>query len=110
MTNNEILRADLLDIIFDKRNKDYGAYALRREYNHRLFFALSAVTAIILTFILMTVFGKKNELTLSTIEKKPGFVVKTVVLPKIQQPDKPEEIQRPKNVEKTATQKFTSRI
>jgi protein TonB len=58
----------------------------------------------------MTVFGKKNELTLSTIEKKPGFVVKTVVLPKIQQPDKPEEIQRPKNVEKTATQKFTSRI
>ncbi len=36
MTNNEILQADLLDIIFEKRNKDYGAYAIRKGYNNRL--------------------------------------------------------------------------
>jgi hypothetical protein len=40
MTNNEILQADLLDILFEHRNKAYGAYALRRNYNDRLQWAL----------------------------------------------------------------------
>lgn len=36
MTNKEILQADLLDILFENRNKAYGAYALRKNYIHRL--------------------------------------------------------------------------
>ena len=36
MTNKEILQADLLDILFEHRNKLYGAYALRKTYSHRL--------------------------------------------------------------------------
>jgi protein TonB len=36
MTNNEILKASLLDIIFENRNKEYGAYALRNDYDKRL--------------------------------------------------------------------------
>lgn len=31
-----ILRSDLLDILFEHRNKDYGAYKLRRLYNNHL--------------------------------------------------------------------------
>ena len=31
-----ILQSDLLDIIFEDRNKEYGAYALRSQYNRRL--------------------------------------------------------------------------
>ncbi|MBL0152916.1 MAG: energy transducer TonB [Chitinophagaceae bacterium] len=49
MDKTRILQADFLDIVFDNRNKDYGAYELRRSYPERvkqslliavLFFAL----------------------------------------------------------------------
>jgi periplasmic protein TonB len=36
MDTNKILSADLLDLIFDDRNKAYGAYDLRKTYNHRI--------------------------------------------------------------------------
>ena len=36
MDASQILSADLLDIIFEGRNKDYGAYELRRSYESRL--------------------------------------------------------------------------
>jgi periplasmic protein TonB len=36
MDASQILSADILDIIFDGRNKDYGAYELRRSYENRL--------------------------------------------------------------------------
>ncbi len=36
MEINKILTADILDIIFDGRNKQYGAYDLRKTYNKRL--------------------------------------------------------------------------
>src|SRR5215831_11584116 len=53
MTNNEILQADLLDILFEHRNKAYGAYALRKTYNHRLQWALgiSLSLAAVLSFM-----------------------------------------------------------
>jgi hypothetical protein len=36
MDTNKILSADILDLIFDARNKDYGAYELRRSYPQRV--------------------------------------------------------------------------
>ena len=36
MDNSKILTADLLDLIFMDRNKDYGAYELRRSYSKRI--------------------------------------------------------------------------
>jgi len=36
MDSNKILSADILDIIFEGRNKEYGAYDLRKTYNKRL--------------------------------------------------------------------------
>ena len=38
MTSNEILHADLLDILFENRNKQYGAYTFRKNYNSGLLF------------------------------------------------------------------------
>ena len=40
MEANKILGADVLDIIFDGRNKEYGAYALRKSYKKTLTKAL----------------------------------------------------------------------
>jgi protein TonB len=53
MTNKEILQADLLDILFENRNKAYGAYALRKNYNHRLQWALGI--SLSLTLFLVTI-------------------------------------------------------
>ncbi|MEP7374529.1 MAG: energy transducer TonB [Chitinophagaceae bacterium] len=36
MDTNKILSADFLDLLFDNRNKDYGAYELRRTYQNRI--------------------------------------------------------------------------
>src|SRR5688572_12460985 len=43
-----ILQADVLDILFENRNKEYGAYALRKEYSQRLFRALGGVLFVLL--------------------------------------------------------------
>ena len=44
MEPNKILQADILDLVFEGRNKDYGAYELRKTYNRRI------LTALIITF------------------------------------------------------------
>ncbi|HXB35809.1 MAG TPA: hypothetical protein VNV35_20425, partial [Puia sp.] len=36
MEPNQIKDADILDILFDGRNKEYGAYELRKTYNRRM--------------------------------------------------------------------------
>ena len=44
----DILQADPLDILFEHRNKDYGAYPLRKFYNRRLLVALGVMLATVL--------------------------------------------------------------
>ena len=60
MTNKEILQADLLDILFEHRNKLYGAYALRKSYTHRLGLALGVALSTVLLFVFMTFIKKDN--------------------------------------------------
>ena len=40
MEPNKILQADLLDLVFEGKNKEYGAYELRKKYNKRIGLAL----------------------------------------------------------------------
>ncbi|WP_431213745.1 hypothetical protein ACQ86N_02195 [Puia sp. P3] len=47
MESNNILQADILDIIFEGKNKEYGAYDLRRTYNRRLIKAIGVTTVVI---------------------------------------------------------------
>ena len=46
MNANNLQAAEYLDILFDGRNKDYGAYTIRRYYNNRLTLSLSIVIGI----------------------------------------------------------------
>jgi protein TonB len=57
MDTNKILTADVLDIIFEGRNKSYGAYDLRKSYNSRLTKALIYTGALALIIFLSTVFA-----------------------------------------------------
>jgi len=45
MDINKILSADILDILFEGKNKQYGAYDLRKTYNKRLTKALLLTAA-----------------------------------------------------------------
>jgi protein TonB len=51
MNAETILRSDVLDIIFENRNKQYGAYELRREYNRRLYKAMSIMLGTVLLLV-----------------------------------------------------------
>lgn len=104
MTNKEILNADLLDIIFEKRNKDYGAYAIRRGYNHRLLTATGAALSVILLFVLINILGKKNVSSAPLNRKERIVEITEVKMFK----EKPKETIKP--VEKIASKKFVSTI
>ena len=59
MDINKLKDADILDIIFEGRNKEYGAYDLRRTYNRRMKIALSGLVLIIL-LVFLSAFLNKN--------------------------------------------------
>lgn len=67
MNPNQILSADLLDLVFDDRNKAYGAYELRKSYDSRIKKALGITSLVLLLGIgghLMAGTGKTNERTI----------------------------------------------
>ena len=84
METNKILQADLLDILFDGKNKNYGAYDLRRTYNKRMATALGATGAVLLLFfvgsVLANVMNKKVE--------KPMEVASEIELKAVEPPKK----------------------
>ena len=51
MEINKILSADVLDIIFEGRNKAYGAYDLRKTYNKRLINALMVMGGLVVALL-----------------------------------------------------------
>ncbi|MEO6547283.1 MAG: energy transducer TonB [Ferruginibacter sp.] len=55
METSKILNADILDIIFDGKNKEYGAYELRKTYNKRLTRAIIVTLALVLFAFIGTV-------------------------------------------------------
>lgn len=81
MEANKILSADILDIIFDGKNKDYGAYELRKTYNRRITRALVITGSVALLALLGSVLSstlsdkgdskvKMNEMTIQDIKQE----------------------------------------
>ena len=61
MDVSKIPGASLLDIIFEGRNKSYGAYELRSKYNKRLTTALIITASLALFIVLASLLGEKLE-------------------------------------------------
>lgn len=61
MDINKILNADVLDIIFEGRNKEYGAYELRKTYNRRIGIAVSVMAAVCLLLFLGTILANDKD-------------------------------------------------
>lgn len=80
MEVNKIMTADILDIIFEGRNKEYGAYDLRKSYNRRMIIAL-VVTAALITVLFVGFLIAKNL----PEDKETEMVVQDVQLQEIKQ-------------------------
>ena len=57
MDTNKILSSDILDIVFEGRNKQYGAYDLRKTYNRRLSKALLLTGALAMLVFFSSLFA-----------------------------------------------------
>lgn len=61
MQPNQILTADLLDILFAGRNKEYGAYQLRRTYDNRLKLSLMVMLLLVSTPVIIYILPGKGK-------------------------------------------------
>ena len=95
METNKILDADILDLLFEGRNKEYGAYDLRRHYNGRLARAIavtSGLVVVLCSFTLVKGHGKVTAVAPNVTDvvmeavpdKTPPPVVPKPVVPRVQ--------------------------
>lgn len=109
MTGNEILKADMLDILFENRNKLYGAYTLRKYYNHRLFLSLVLALSVVI-FLFLFVFKVESDKTQAQIEYKIVEIV-DAFLPPPEPIKKPAPSQsRPASTQKASQQAFIDNV
>jgi protein TonB len=93
MDTNKILQADVLDILFDNRNKAYGAYELRKNYHKRLKKSMMIVATLLLITvsapIVASMFDKPIVIDLPNDEPR---IIKNVevIIPKEPEPKVPE--------------------
>ena len=61
MEKMQILQAELLDLLFEGRNKSYGAYELRKHYSKRMEYALVGTLLICLLFIVGNLLANRGS-------------------------------------------------
>jgi protein TonB len=89
MTSHEILQSNMLDILFENRNKQYGAYALRKYYANRMGIALAiSFSSVLLLFFLFL----RPSPSSATIIDTEGPIVQ---LTDIELPKAPEDVPPP---------------
>lgn len=74
METTKLLKSDFLDILFDNRNKDYGAYDLRRKYDKRVRNAVMGMAG-----ILTLVIGGYTISTRLVASDNDKFIVKDYI-------------------------------
>lgn len=104
MEPSKILSASLIDVIFDGRNKEYGAYELRKNDSQRTKVALSATIAIVALILTGTTLANSFKKNVISNNAPTG-----IVLTEVEELKPPEEIPEPetKPDEQVQTEKFT---
>jgi len=82
MDVNKILTADILDILFEGKNKAYGAYDLRRTYEKRIKIALAG------TFALCLLLFVASFVANSSSKSKAQIIVEDVNLENVKEEKK----------------------
>ncbi|QEC66532.1 energy transducer TonB [Panacibacter ginsenosidivorans] len=86
MDTNKILSADILDIVFEGRNKEYGAYDLRKTYQKRLIIAVISMIAFCILIFISVALAK-----FVASDKPVQMVVQDVNLADVKQEEKKPE-------------------
>jgi protein TonB len=93
MKAESILQADLLDIIFENRNKNYGAYLLRKHYGHRVYKALMIVCVFLAVLSAFTLFHKnKAVITARDYVPDPFYAPSPLPEDKVPLPPRPPKV------------------
>lgn len=102
------MKSDVLDIIFENRNKAYGAYSLRKFYNNRLFKSLGLMLAGVIVLSAFTFIPDKKNKTEELLITVDGPILGDVK-PKQEKPEIPPQQPQPKK-NTAASMQFTSDI
>ncbi|HRH59958.1 MAG TPA: hypothetical protein PL045_05270, partial [Chitinophagaceae bacterium] len=89
MLPENILQSDMLDIIFENRNKQYGAYTLRKEYRKRLQFSIAG-TLLFAAVVSLFLMKAKHRETLINSFIPDGAKLINVIIP-VREPEKPKQ-------------------
>jgi protein TonB len=106
MERNALLQADYLDILFDRRNKIYGGYELRKHYPQRVKKAMMGVLVAVCLASAYTVFANR-ERPHSIVPPLAKPVVLQTIEPEIPQPKKQELPDLPPPQTEAATSSFS---
>jgi protein TonB len=109
MKPEKILQSNLLDILFENRNKAYGAYELRSHYNQRITKAMGITVLLVLSFGLMQSFNVPHKKGRVVFETKDVLLANAPTIPEKEKevPKEKPAIKQPKEV---ATVQFTKPI
>src|SRR6187549_137337 len=61
MLPEKIMQSDFLDLLFENRNKLYGAYAIRRSYNKTIASSITITVFIVMIFCLMQLIHNSKQ-------------------------------------------------
>ncbi len=106
MNINNTMQTDVLDILFANRNKSYGAYMLRKNYNKRLSIALGIMLSVCLLFSIAYKLQASNQSRVASADlyTEITLVNKVKEKPLVTLPlTKPKPVEQPR----IATLKFT---
>jgi protein TonB len=97
MRPEKFLQSNMLDILFENKNKEYGAYELRTHYNNRLGKSIGITAALVVLLCIGQSFKVPHRTGMVVLEKVPDVKLTDVTLHK-DDPIKPKEkpqIKRP---------------
>jgi periplasmic protein TonB len=107
MKTDAILKADVLDIIFENRNKSYGAYSLRKFYNNRLYKALGLMGCLVIILSSFTYLIKTDKVLITGV-----YVIEPELAAPPKDPIKPEKpiTEKTQPIAASAAKKTASQI
>ena len=103
METKNILSADILDILFEGRNKTYGAYELRKTYDKRVAYSLAGTFFLCLFFVVSSILANGKR------KAAPVELATTIELENFKKDDPKPELPPPvkKEIPKVEMAKFT---
>lgn len=111
MNKEQILKSDVLDIVFEKRNKAYGAYDLRKFYGNRLVKSLGLMIAGVVVLSAFTFLPKKEKAVREELMPTTLVSIASEKKEEVKKKEEPKKQEQPKTAaQKAPTQIFTKPV